>query len=72
MFTADYISPRTVELFGLPVDCLRENPAVVYDVIHPDDRAVFIRIHDEARAAPAANRMEGGGDGPGTLVACGV
>ena len=50
VFTADYVSPRTAELFGLDAELLRSTPEAVYQVVHPEERDRFIKIHQEARA----------------------
>ena len=50
VFTADYVSPRTAELFGLDAGLLRSTPEAVYQVIHPEERERFIKIHQEARS----------------------
>lgn len=48
VFSSDYVSPRTAELFGIEADVLAANPEVVFDLVHPDDHDHIVRIHLDA------------------------
>lgn len=48
VFSSDYVSPRTAELFGMDANVLSANPEVVFDLVHPDDHDHIVRTHLDA------------------------
>jgi two-component system sensor histidine kinase/response regulator len=63
-----YISPSCRELYGLEPEEIQRNPALIMDMVHPDDRAAF----DESIAASARTLLPWRWEGreivqPGTI-----
>jgi PAS domain S-box-containing protein len=48
-----YVNPAFDDVFGIPTDYILENPAVMQDVVHPDDRPgvdeSFVSVPEEGR-----------------------
>ncbi len=41
-FILDFVSPRVKDLYGISDEYMLKNPAAIFELIHPDDRAGFI------------------------------
>ncbi|MFZ4620509.1 MAG: PAS domain S-box protein [Bacteroidota bacterium] len=41
-FILDFVSPRVKDLYGISDEYMLKNPAAIFELIHPDDRAAFI------------------------------
>jgi len=48
-----------LQILGITREELLDNPGILNDLVHPGDRAEFVRVHEEAMAHPAPSQWEG-------------
>jgi PAS domain S-box-containing protein len=58
-YSIELVNERFLQILGLTREDYLDNPGILNDLVHPGDRAEFVRVHEQAMAHPAQSRWEG-------------
>jgi PAS domain S-box-containing protein len=58
-YSFDLVSDRFCKILGIEKKIFERNPGIINDLVHPDDKAGFVKLHTKAMARPVKSAWEG-------------
>ena len=58
-YSFDLVSDRFCKILGIEKKTFERNPGIINDLVHPDDRTGFVKLHTKAMERPVKSTWEG-------------